>query len=697
MRPEILFPLFAPVRTLPGVGPRMGEKFSRLAGERVLDVLWLKPAGYVDRRLKPSILDVPEGSVATLKLHILSHQPVPARSRAPYRILCSDETGVVELVYFGSHNDYLAKQLPEGALRVVSGRLERHDGRLQIVHPDYVVTPDQANQIPEIEPVYPLTEGLTNKAVSKAVRGALVVAPELPEWQDAAWIAKQRWPSWWEALNLIHAPPKVDDATAERARRRLAYDEVLANQLALMLIRTRMKKAAGRVLEGDGHLRERLREALPFALTRAQIRTGSEIAGDLKSGHRMLRLVQGDVGSGKTLVALEAMLTAVEAGGQAALMAPTELLARQHFATIAPLAERIGIRSEVLTGREKGRIRSALLDDLKAGRIHVLIGTHALFTSDVEFDDLALAVVDEQHKFGVSQRLSLSGKGGRPAHVLVLTATPIPRTLALTAYGDMDVSKLDERPPGRQEIVTRAMPLSRLEDVEAAVARAIAEGNRVYWVCPLVEQNEKLDVAAAESRYRDLERRFGVDRVALAHGQQKQSEREAAMTRFRSGTASVLVATTVIEVGVDVPEATVMIVEHAERFGLAQLHQLRGRVGRGTRPSSCLLLYQDDPPLGEAARARLRIMRETNDGFIIAEEDLRLRGPGEVLGTRQSGMPEMHFADLFRDADLLTVASDDARLITSRDAELVSPRGEALRRLLYLFERDEAVRYLRSG
>ncbi|MCC6920445.1 MAG: ATP-dependent DNA helicase RecG [Alphaproteobacteria bacterium] len=697
MRPEVLFPLFAPVRTLPGVGPRMGEKFAKIAGERVLDVLWLKPAGYVDRRLKTALVEVPEGSVATLKLHVLSHQPSPPRSRAPYRILCSDETGVVELVYFGGHNDYLAKLLPEGALRIVSGRIERHDGRLQMAHPDYVVAPDQANQIPEIEPVYPLTEGLTNKAVSKAARGALVVAPDLTEWQDTAWVSKQHWPSWWEALNAIHAPPRVDEQASERARRRLAYDEVLANQLALMLIRTRMKKVAGRVLQGDGVLRARLKDALPFDLTRAQIRTGREIADDLKSGHRMLRLVQGDVGAGKTLVALEAMLLAVEAGAQAALMAPTELLARQHFATIAPLAERIGIRSEVLTGREKGRLRTAILDDLRAGKIHILIGTHALFTEDVGFDDLALAVVDEQHKFGVSQRLSLSGKGGRPAHVLVMTATPIPRTLALTAYGDMEVSKLDEKPPGRQDITTRAVPLGRLEEVEQAVARAIGQGDRVYWVCPLIEQNEKLDVAAAESRYRELEKRFGIDRVALAHGKMKQSERDAAMARFRSGAASVLVATTVIEVGVDVPEATVMIVEHAERFGLAQLHQLRGRVGRGARPSSCLLLYQDDPPLGDAAKARLKIMRETNDGFIIAEEDLRLRGPGEVLGTRQSGMPEMHFADLFRDADLLSVANDDARLVISRDTELTTPRGEALRRLLYLFERDEAVRYLRSG
>ena len=463
-----------------------------------------------------------------------------------------------------------------------------------------------------------------------------------------------------------------------------------------MLIRARMKKAAGRVVDGSGALRAKLLAALPFKPTGAQTRAIHEIATDLRTGERMLRLLQGDVGAGKTLVALMAMLIAVETGAQAALMAPTEILARQHMATIGPLAAQIGIRAEVLTGREKGKARTALLADLAAGKINILIGTHALFTEDVAFDDLALAVVDEQHKFGVSQRMSLSGRGGRPTHVLVMTATPIPRTLAMTIYGDMDVSKLDEKPPGRQPIATRAVPLTRLEEVENAVARAIQAGDRVYWVCPLVEQNEKLDVTAVESRFRELERRFG-DKVALAHGKMKATQKDEAMERFRSGAASVLVATTVIEVGVDVPQATVMIVEHAERFGLAQLHQLRGRVGRGSRASSCLLLYQDDPPLGETAKARLKIMRETEDGFVIAEEDLKLRGAGELLGTKQAGTPDLHYADLFRDADLLSVARDDAMLAVGRDAELTSTRGEALRALLYLFERDEAVRYLRSG
>ena len=695
MRPEVLFPLFAPVKTLPGVGPKIAEKFERIAGERVIDVLRLKPAGYVDRRVRASIAEAPEGAVVTLMLNILTHQK-PARSKAPWRVLCSDDTSVVELVYFGGGGDYLTRMLPEGSRRLVSGRIERHEGRLQIAHPDYAVAPDQADQIPEIEAVYPLTEGLANRTVARAARGALLTSPDLAEWQDEAWKKKQKSPGWRDALSAIHTPPQVDQTVLELARRRLAYDEMLANQLALVLIRARMKKAAGRELKGDGRLRHALLAALPFKPTGAQIRAVGDVQLDLSSGERMLRLVQGDVGAGKTLVALMSMLIAVECGAQAAMMAPTELLARQHYATIAPLAEAVGVRAALLTGREKGKVREAILNDLAEGRIDILLGTHALFTGDVTFADLALAVVDEQHKFGVSQRLSLSGKGGRPAHVLVMTATPIPRTLALTVYGDMDVSKLDEKPPGRQDITTRAVPLSRLEDVEAAVARAIQTGDRVFWVCPLVEQNEKLDVTAVESRFAELHKRFG-DKVTLAHGQMKTGDKDAAMERFRTGGASVLVATTVIEVGVDVPEATVMIVEHAERFGLAQLHQLRGRVGRGSRPSTCLLLYQDDPPLGETAKARLKIMRETGDGFIIAEEDLRLRGAGEVLGTKQSGVPDLYYADLFRDADLLSVARDDANLIVSRDAELATERGQALRNLLYLFERDEAVRYLRSG
>ncbi len=440
-------------------------------------------------------------------------------------------------------------------------------------------------------------------------------------------------------------------------------------------------------------MRKALIEALPYSLTPSQTRAVAEIVADLAKPERMLRLLQGDVGSGKTVVALLACAAVIEGGRQAALMAPTEILARQHFNTITPLAAAAGIRVAILTGRERGRERSDILARLAFGEIHVLVGTHAMFQEDVEFRDLALAVVDEQHRFGVHQRLALASKGVA-VDVLVMTATPIPRTLVLTYFGDMDVSELREKPAGRRPVDTRAVPLSRLDEIVEAVGRALAEGRSVYWVCPLVEESENIDLAAAEDRFAALEQRFGA-MVALVHGRMKGVEKDRAMARFAAGETRLLVATTVIEVGVDVPEATVMVIEHAERFGLAQLHQLRGRIGRGAEASSCLLLYK--PPLGDSAKARLEIMRATEDGFRIAEEDLKLRGEGDVLGTRQSGMPGFRVARIHLHGKLIGPARDDASLILVRDPKLASSRGQALRHLLYLFERDEAIRLIRAG
>jgi ATP-dependent DNA helicase RecG len=552
----------------------------------------------------------------------------------------------------------------------------------------------ERDAIATVEPVYPLTAGLTAKAVAKTVRAALDRAPDLPEWQDPAWQARNGFPAWKQALEALHRPDS-ERAIMEDGpnRRRIAYDELLANQLALAMVRASNRRLKGRPMKGDGSLRAQVLAALPFALTGAQSRALAEIDADMAEPMRMLRLLQGDVGSGKTVVALLAMLTAVENGAQGAMMAPTEILARQHLETIQPLAEAAGLRVALLTGRDKGKARERLLAELADGAIHIILGTHALFQEDVKFKDLGLAVIDEQHRFGVQQRLDLAAKGAA-VDVLVMTATPIPRTLLLTAYGDMDASRLDEKPPGRKPVDTRVLPLARMDDVVSGVGRAVAAGNRVYWVCPLVEDSETSDLAAAEERHRHLATLFG-DQVGLVHGKMKPTAKDKVMADFAEGRTSVLVATTVIEVGVNVPEATVMVIEHAERFGLAQLHQLRGRVGRGDKPSTCLLLY--DSPLGEVAKARLETMRATEDGFRIAEEDLRLRGGGEVLGTRQSGLPEFKVADLAIHGELLAAARDDAKLILDRDPDLKSERGEALRVLLYLFERDEGVRTLRSG
>jgi ATP-dependent DNA helicase RecG len=694
MRPAILFPLFAETRTLSGVGPKVEKLIARAAGTRLVDLAFDLPVGVIDRSYRPKLKDAQEGRIATVEVTIQQH--LPSRDpRRPYKVRCADDTAFIELVFFRVKGDYLTRSLPAGARRIVSGRIERYAGGLQMVHPDYIETPEDQAEMPAHEPVYALTEGLSNKMIGKAVRGALEAVPEMPEWLDRTLLRARGWPSFRDAMTAAHAPENEADLSQESpARRRLAYDELLANQLALVLIRAHMRGQKGRVLKSAGRLKAKALAALPFALTKSQHQAISEIEADMASSSRMLRLLQGDVGAGKTVVAMAALLNAVECGAQGALMAPTEILARQHMMALEPLAKAAGVRMAIVTGREKGQPREQTLKALERGLIDILVGTHALFSEDVSFRDLALVVVDEQHRFGVHHRMKLQGKGDKPVDVLVMTATPIPRTLALTAYGDMEVSRLTEKPAGRKPVDTRVLSAERTDEVVQHLRCAIAKGARAYWVCPLVEESEKSDLAAAESRAAMLREALGVP-VGLVHGRMKGPERDAAMAKFKSGETKVLVATTVIEVGVDVPEATIMVVEHAERFGLAQLHQLRGRVGRGSAKSTCLLIYQS--PLGDTAKARLKTLRETDDGFLIAEEDLRLRGPGEVLGVRQSGMEEFRLADLSVHADLLAAARDDARLIVSTDPELKSPRGEALRVLLYLFERDEAVRLLRAG
>jgi ATP-dependent DNA helicase RecG len=698
MRPSVLNPLFASVAALPGVGPRQEKLYAKLLGRegpRLIDLLFHLPTGAIDRRASPLLRDVVPDMLVTVAVRIERHRPPPPhRSRSPYLIYASDDTGDLVITYFNMQRSYLQRLLPVGELRYVSGTTGLYDGMLQMVHPDRVVDEKGLADLPRIEPVYPLTEGLAHGQVYRAIEAALGKLPPLPEWQDEAWLAKQRWPSFVDALRKLHRPAEPTELVPETPHwSRLAFDELLAGQLALALTRAHMRRQPGRARASPGRLRQEIAQALPYALTPSQRRAIEEIAADLEKPQRMLRLLQGDVGSGKTVVALLAAAHVIEAGGQAALMAPTEILARQHLHTIAPLAEAAGIRVAILTGRERGRERAQVLEGLASGELDLLVGTHALFQEEVAFRDLALAVVDEQQRFGVHQRLALTRKG-EAVDVLVLTATPIPRTLVLTYFGDMDVSQLREKPAGRQPIDTRTIPLGRLNDVIAAVGRALERGERVYWVCPLVEQSEAVDLAAAEQRFRELKQRFG-DVAGLVHGRLKGAEKDAAMARFAAGEARLLVATIVIEVGVDVPEATVMVIEHAERFGLAQLHQLRGRIGRGRERSTCLLLYK--APLGETAKARLAILRDTEDGFRIAEEDLRLRGEGDVLGTRQSGMPGFRVARLEVHGPLLEPARKDAMLTLARDPNLETPRGQALRQLLYLFERDEAIRLLRAG
>ncbi len=693
-RPEILFPLFADLTVLDGVGPKSALNFVNMQVERPRDLLFTLPHGCIDRRLRTSIKGLTFPNIVTVEVEVGAHQKPASRGR-PYRIMVRDAEMDFQLVFFHAREDWLRRNLPTGERRLVSGKIEVFDGVAQMVHPDHILRPDEHADLPAFEPVYPLTAGISQKLMFKAAHSALSRAVELPEWVDQNLKAERNWPDWRNALEQAHAPLGPQDTSPSTAvRERLAYDELFAHQVTLAIARASVRRSKGLETHGDSSLQEKVLNSLPFSPTRAQTRSISEIHADMAKPVRMNRLLQGDVGSGKTLVALMAMLAAVEAGGQAAMMAPTEILARQHLAGLMPLAAAAGIRLELLTGRDKGAERAEKLAALANGEISIMVGTHALFQKDVEFQSLRLAVIDEQHRFGVQQRMELGSKG-RAVDILVMTATPIPRSLALAHYGDMDISVLDEKPPGRKPIETVMVSAGRLDQVVDRLRAAIAEGRQAYWVCPLVEGSELVEMTAAEDRFKHLRAVLGEGVVGLVHGQLKPSEKDKAMEEFIAGRTKVLVATTVIEVGVDVPTATIIVIEQAEHFGLAQLHQLRGRVGRGDEASTCLLLYSGK--LGETALARLSIMRETNDGFRIAEEDLRLRGAGDLLGVAQSGLPRFRVADLEEQADLMKIAQDDARMFLQSDPTLSSERGQAVRTLLYLMEQDKAIRLLSVG
>ena len=693
MRPQALFPVFADVTTLKGVGPRVSEALGRAMGTRIKDLLLTPPSGLIDRSYSPKISDAKTDEICTFRVTVGSHI-VPRNSNRPYRIRVFDETGDMTLTFFKARGDYLRRTLPEGSERIISGKTEVFNAELQMTHPDYILAPGNADDLPLYETLYPLSAGLSQKVARKAVMGALKNLPTLPEWLDDAMLKQQDWPSFHEAIIRLHAPEHPVDVKVDAPPRlRLAYDELLAKQLAMALVRENTRRSKGRPLVATGQYVDDLLKGAPFKPTGAQTTAFAEISADMTSPYRMARLLQGDVGAGKTFVAAMACAQAAEAGAQVALMAPTEILARQHAETLKAMLKPVGLTVEAVTGRDKGKPRQALATGLAEGYIDVVVGTHALFQDAVEFKDLGLVIIDEQHRFGVHDRLKLTEKGHKP-DLLVMTATPIPRTLALTAYGDLDVSKLDEKPAGRKPIETRILPLQRLDDVIDGVGRAIKKGDQVYWVCPLVEDSELIDLSSVEDRHRQLTAIFG-NRVGLLHGRLSAQEKEAMSQAFKRGEYDILVATTVIEVGVDAPNATIMVIEHAERFGLAQLHQLRGRVGRGDKQSTCLLMYKG--PLSVNGKARLEIMRQSEDGFLIAEKDWELRGSGDLLGSRQSGLPNYKLADLDKHKSLLETAVQDARLLAQTDPALTTPRGEAARNLLYLFEQDFGIALMKAG
>jgi ATP-dependent DNA helicase RecG len=702
MRPTVLDPLFASVSSLPGVGPKIAEFIARVTNRedvedcRVVDLLFHPPYSLIDRRNRPGIAFAQEGQIVTIEGRVDRHMPPPpGRSSQPYRVMLRDPTGELALTFFRAKGNWLEKSLPIDETVLVSGKVDWFNGRASMVHPDFIVKASEAENMPLVEPIYPLTAGLSPKSLRKAVEGAVARMPDLPEWADLPLTQRQGFPSVKEAFERLHDPRDAADIDPQApARRRLAYDEFLAGQVSLALVRQKVRKVPGQPIRVKGDIAARIIANLPFSPTNSQRDAVADIMKDMAGEDRMLRLLQGDVGAGKTLVALLSMAAAVEAGGQAVLMAPTEILARQHFATISKLASAVGITVDVLTGRTKGKERTEIVERIASGEAQIVIGTHALFQDAVNYKNLLLAVVDEQHRFGVHQRLRLTAKGVSP-HMLVMTATPIPRTLVLAAFGDMDVSKLTEKPAGRKPIQTVTIPTERIGDVVGRLRSAVAEGKKAYWICPLVEESDQSELMSAEERHAVLARELGERNVGLVHGRMSGPEKDAVMSAFKSGEIRLLVATTVVEVGVDVPDATIMVIEHAERFGLAQLHQLRGRVGRGAEASTCILLYKG--PLSETGHARLSILRDSEDGFLIAEEDLKLRGEGELLGTRQSGTPGFRIASLEAHADLLEIARKDAAYLLERDQDLTTERGEAIRALLYLHRRDEAIRFLRAG
>ncbi len=693
-RPSDLFALFASLETLEGVGPKTSKLLANIGIEVPRDLLLTLPVSAVDRRISKLGQGLELPKVITLKATVGAHFPPTSKGR-PYRVEMRDADHAFMVVFFHARPDYLRRILPTGSVRIVSGKGELFDGVVQITHPDYVLAENEAAQIPELEPIYPLTHGVTQKLMAKATRSVLQLMPQMSDWIDPGLVAREHWPSWRDALNAMHRPASFADLNAEHpARRRLSYDELFAHQMTLALARMARQAARGVSSVGTGEMVQKALSNLPYEMTGAQARAVSEIIVDLGQPIRMNRLLQGDVGSGKTLVALIAMLTVVEAGGQAVLMAPTEVLARQHLSALQDATDGVGVEIEILTGRDAGKPRQDKLARLKNGDIDILVGTHAVFQKDLVFNDLRGAVIDEQHRFGVRERLAL-GQKGQAVDILVMTATPIPRSLSLAQYGDMDMSVLDEKPPGRHKIKTALVANTRMAEVVDRLAAALEQDQQVYWVCPLVEESETLTLTAAEDRFTHLRARFGADVVGLVHGQMPPAQKDQAMADFAAGRSRILVATTVIEVGVDVPNATIMVIEGAEHFGLAQLHQLRGRVGRGTRPSSCLMMFQ--APLGQSAEKRLALMRDTDDGFRISEVDLEMRGAGDVIGVAQSGLPRFRIADLDYHAGLMAIAQSDARALLTKDPHLTSPRGQATRRLLWLMGKDQSIRLIRVG
>ena len=671
------------VSTLDGVGIKTKKILKKKKIEKISDLLWNLPQGFVDRSNIKQLDKLEIGKITTVKVKVLKYN-FPRKRNLPNKVFCEDEKGKIEIIFFNSREGYIRNILPLNTMVVVSGKINYYKNKYQITNPDYTVPINKENFVNKLMPKYSLTEGLTEKVYNKLINQVLENIIEIPEWHNNEVLKKIGNVSWHNAILEIHK--KKENLLNSKYYKRLAYDEILANLLVLSEVRQRVRKYNKQKKIFDNTLSKKIISNFNFSLTEDQKKAVNEINNDLMSDYKMFRILQGDVGSGKTIVSFIAAANTIKSKWQVALMAPTEILAKQHYILACKIFKSSGIKISFLSGKTDPKEKKIILKNLLDGNINFLIGTHALFQKNTVFKKLGLVIIDEQHKFGVKQRIDLSDKGGKECDILLMSATPIPRTLVLTIYGDMDISILSEKPIGRKEIITLSKPEEKISEIILFIKKQINIGNQVFWVCPLIDESKKLDYSAAVEKYNYLSKIFNKN-VGLIHGGLDKNKKNDVLNSFLNKSINILVSTTVIEVGIDFPNANVIIIENSNKFGLSQLHQLRGRVGRGSTQGTCILLYKKN--LSENAKKRIKILKNSNDGFFIAEEDMKLRGFGDILGFQQSGMKDFKLADPVHHADLFKIAEQDIKNI-----ELNKKNSKKYDFLLKLFDKVNIINQL---
>ena len=696
IRPQFLFPLFGSLENLKGIGSKTVLNLKKIGIYKPLDFLYSFPTNLKTRVFANTVSDLNVNKVVIIKIKIIKHNF--KYFKGPLNIEVTDGLKKINLIFFNAKNDWIKKNFPIEQERIISGKLEKYKNQFQIIHPDYIEKIFDIDKIPVIEPIYSLTKGISQKVFLNSVNQILQLISE--EISNCEWINKKRlkemnWTDFKNSLKKIHNPKTNEDISLNsNYRLRLAYDELLSHQLSLVIARSFSKKNTKKRKKIGYKFSTLMKKRLPFSLTNSQEKCIAEIQSDLSRDERMYRLIQGDVGSGKTLVAFFSMLFVAENSGQAVLMVPTDILAKQHYNNFQEYTKDIEVNSVLLTGKMKTNEKKQVLEAIKLGQADIIIGTHSLFQKGVIFENLELVIIDEQHKFGVQQRHDLIQKGEN-LDILVMTATPIPRTLELANYGDMDISRILDKPMNRQKIDTSIISEKKIEILISRILEICKKGTQSYWVCPLIEEGDKSELVAIEQRFSSLNKMLPGIKIDILHGKMSEEQKNKIMTSFKNGNIQILLATTVIEVGIDVPNATIIVIEGAERFGLAQLHQLRGRVGRGKKQSNCILIYSKN--IGRLGKERLEVLRKFDNGFDIAEEDLKMRGGGNPIGQQQSGIPKFRIANLDFDKELLSYANQDANEIIKNNKYLKGEHGKNLRVLLHLMNKDNSLKLLESG